>query len=247
MKNSLLVAAFLFATIANLPAQAADPLTLYMPEAMPWSALTQDPNGPGVFDDWAAEITKRTGIGFDVKRAPSARLQQALKDGTVDMAFGVKSTGTAGFVDYPICPVASPIVIIAAKGFALTKIENLYTAPQGVGIIRGVTYDQAFDENPQIKKSEEPNVETTLRKMAAGRLQATIGSGVSLYYQAKTSGVRDVLGDRLVIGKIEACLRTPTGKSNSPAVQAMVKALEAMRADGTAAAIVTKYVGEGWQ
>lgn len=233
--------------LGSAHAVAADAQTLYLPEAAPWSNLTGDANGNGVFDDWATEITKRTGLVFDIKRAPSARLQQALKDGSVDLAFGVKSTGTASFVDYPACPVASPVIIIAAKGFALTKIDDLYAAPQGVGVIRGVTYDQAFDENAQIKKSEEANVETILKKMAAGRLQATIGSGVSLYYQAKTNGLRDVLADRLVVGKIDACLRTPTGKSNTPVVQAMVKALDAMKADGTAAAIVTKYVGDGWQ
>lgn len=245
MRTCYRIALAIFLTASG--ASAADPQTLYLPEAAPWSGVANDPNGPGVFDGWAAEISRRTGIAFDIKRAPSARLQQALKDGSVDLAFGVKSTGTGSFVDYPACPVASPVLIIAAKGFKMQQVEDLYSAPQGVGVIRGVTYDKAFDENAQIKKSEEANVETILKKMDAGRLQATIGSGVSLYYQAKTSGVRDILGDRLVIGKIEACLRTPAGKSTTPVVLAMVKALEAMAADGSAAAIVTKYVGDGWQ
>ena len=72
-------------------------------------------------------------------------MQQALKDRSVDLAFGVKSTGTGTFVDYPACPVASPVLIIAAKGFKMQRVEDLYSAPQGVGVIRGVSYDKALE------------------------------------------------------------------------------------------------------
>lgn len=235
------------AVLTAIGAKAADPVTLYTVPSPPWGGLTNDPNGPGVFDDWAAEVSRRTGLTFDIKRVPSVRALEGLKDKTIDIAFGIKGVGLEGIVDFPICPVSSSVLIIASKNFPMTKIEDLYTAPQGVGVTRGIKYEKSFDENTQIKKSEEPDLDTILRKMSAGRLQAIIGSGFSLFYQAKMSGMRDILGDRLTIGRIDACLRTPAGKSDTPTVRAMVKALDAMKADGTAAAIVTKYVGEGWQ
>lgn len=114
-----------------------------------------------------------------------------------------------------------------------------------IGGIRGLSYRKDLDESSEIVRSDVPDFDAIFQKLAAGRRDATIGATVGLMYYAKASGYQTGCGDRLVLSTVEVCIQTPIGKSDTPAVQTMVKALEGLRADGTAAAIVNKYGNDG--
>ena len=230
--------------IASAPASAE---VWVVPAVAPWNSTASDPAGPGIIDDWLVEVAKRTKLEMPVRGQPYARVRQGIQDGTIDASVVIQSKTAETYSEFPACFIKQPTVIIAKKGVKLASPEDLYALKRGVGYIRGASFGKEFDEDTKILKSEEIDFDSIFKKIIADRLDAAISSSVGILYYAKLNNYSDALGDRLSISSVQVCVQVPKGKANTDFMKAVTQAVDAMRADGSAAAIVSKYVGPNWQ
>lgn len=229
-------------------AMAQQPVTWALVSVEPWSfqsAQGEATSGIGV--EIIREIARRSGSDAQIQLMPQARMVQRVKEAGVDLALNFRSAAATEFSQFPACLFETPIIAAARVGVPLKAFDDLTAMPLGVGVIRGATYGAAFDTNPNIRRSEETDFPQMIRKLGAGRLNAVTGSSLMVRHYAKADGLTEALGDTLVLARAELCVQVPTAKADSPATLATVAAVKAMAADGWARAVVTRYVGPGWE
>lgn len=232
---------------ATLGTQKAQAQTWVVPAVAPWNNTVNDPAGPGIIDDWLTEVANRTKLAMTVRGQPYARVRQGIQDGTIDASVVIYSKAAEDYSEFPACFIKQPTMIMAKKGIKLTATDDLYSLKRGIGYIRGASFGKEFDENTNIIRSEEIDFDSIFKKITAGRLDAVISSSVGILYYAKLNNYSDALGDRLSISTVQVCIQVPKGKSGSETMTTIAKTVDAMLNDGSAAAIVSKYVGDGWQ
>lgn len=213
----------------------------------PWNSTVGDPAGPGIIDDWLSEVSSRAKLEILLRSQPYARVRQGIQDGAIAASVVIQSKLAEEYSEFPACFIKQPTIIIGRKGIKFTSLDNLKNLKRGIGYIRGASFGKEFDENKEIIKSEELDYDSIFRKIAAGRLDAVVGTSVGLLHFAKLNNYNEVLGDRISISSVHVCVQTPKGKADTEYMKAVVRAVDSMRADGSADAIVSKYVGPNWQ
>lgn len=225
---------------------AARPAVWGITIVAPWGPESANAADPSISADIIAEIGRRVGHPFALLAEPYARVLQNIRDDRLDFGLVFRSPDAETYSVYPICLFSVPIVAIARKGISVTRLADLHALPLGIGIIRGVDYGTAFQDDPAIIKSIESDFPQMLRKLRAGRLDGVAGSTVMLMHHSRLTGARDMLGDRLPLTMTEVCIQVPKSRADLPLTQAVTQAARAMIAEGLPEEIVTRYVGFGW-
>lgn len=241
LKSMCLIAGLLFA-----PIQASAQVWTVV-AGTPWSLDATNAEKPGITDDVINEVAKRTGLKFEIKRQPYARVLQNLKDDTTDFALAFRTAAGEEYSRYPACIASIPTVVIARKGKSLKSFDDLYQLDRGIGGLRGVPYGDRYDKDPKIVRTEETDFPQMLKKMEAGRLDAVVGSIVMVLHNAREQKSENVLGERIALSTSELCLQVPLSKAELPTTKAVAQAMAAMAAEGMGATIIGKYVGADWQ
>lgn len=227
--------------------RATEPLIWGITNIAPWGPNEAAPDAPNISFDIIQELAHRTGVPMQVLPQPYARVLQGLRDNRLAIALTFRSPGAEEYSVYPACLFKVPIVAIVRRGFTARSLADLRQLAQGIGVIRGVAYGEAFDHDPAILKSIESDFPQMLRKLLAGRLDGVAGSTVMLLHHAKLEGVDAIMGNRLPLSTAEVCIQIPTARANLPITAALAEAAQAMVAENRFDAIVGRYVSLPWQ
>lgn len=244
-KTILVLLAVIVSSVS--PCAEADPPVWGITTIAPWGAEVEAADTPSISGAIVREIARRVGLDFRIEPLPYARLLHRIETDTIDVALAFRRRDAEAFSAYPACLFQVPIVAYARKGLPLTRYEDLATLKGGIGIIRGVTYGERFESDSTLARSVETDFPPMLRKLAAGRLDGVAGSSVVLMHYAQAVAASDLLGDRLLLTVTEACVQVPKARADAPLTQAIVTVAQAMTAERWAEALITRYVGPGWE
>lgn len=246
----MIIKAFLTVLTSSLIAApwsaVAEPPVWGITNIAPWGGEIENPETPSISGAIVQEIARRAGIAVRIEPLPYARLLHRIEADTIDIALSFRRRDAEAFSGYPACLFRVPIVAYARKGLPLARYEDLAGLTGGIGVIRGVTYGERFDQDPAVPRSVETDFPPMLRKLAAGRLDGVAGSTVVLMHYAQQTNVTGLLGDRLLLTLTEVCLQVPKGRADVPLTRAVVAAAQAMVAEGWAEALITRRIGQGW-
>lgn len=215
----------------------------------PYSYLVEgQPTGIDV--DILAELSRRTGIEFDIQLMPFKRVIETLRDGRVDAAMAVlRSAERESFAIFTGVLHNSTYALFVVQGSSLSfeGLESL--RGRQIGKVRGFLMGEAFDAEVaagKIRLSETATAEQTLRMLLAGRVDAISGQVVVTRYIARELGLADrisalprpLLPDRpsfLVLSR-----QAPVPDKEALA-QRLKLALDTMHKDGSVQRIEARY------
>lgn len=243
----MLLTALISSLIAAPLTAVAEPPVWGITNVAPWGGEVENSETPSISGAIVQEISRRVGIEFRIEPLPYARLLRRIEADTIDIALSFRRQDAEAFSAYPACLFRLPIVAYARKGLTLRQYEDLARLTGGIGVIRGVTYGERFDQDPAVPRSVETDFPPMLRKLAAGRLDGVAGSTVMLMHYAQQTDVTGLLGDRLLLTLTEVCLQVPKVRADVPLTRAVVTAVQAMVAEGWAEALITRRIGQGWE
>ncbi len=200
----------------------------------------------GIDIDLLALLEKRLGIHFTVVRMPWARCLECLRTGDADLITGAAYTPErARYIAY-VRPAYFSIgpVFYVQKGRAASI--RTYDDLRGklIGYSLKSAYFEPFDSDSGLRKQGEPTERQLLLMLAAGRLDAIIGTDVNVALDSRRLGVAD---------KVEPALYRPrqridlffgiSRKSPLLARRAeMAAAISHLVRDGTVKAIAARYL-----
>ena len=215
----------------------------------PYSYLVAG-NAAGIDVDILAELSRRTGVEFDIQLAPFKRVIETVRDGRVDAGMAVlRSAEREGFAIFTGVLHNSTYALFVPAGstLAFDGLDSL--RGRHIGKVRGFFVSEAFDAEVaagQIRITEAATAEQSLRMLVAGRIDAISGQAVVTRYVARELG----LADRIQVLPRPLAPDRPTylvlsRSSPLPDKEALAQrlrlALEAMHRDGTVQRIEARY------
>ncbi|CDF84421.1 extracellular solute-binding protein [Pseudomonas knackmussii B13] len=141
----------------------------------------------GLDMDLLAELERRTGLHFDVHRAPWARGLAALQSGQADLMTGLARTpDRERYIDY----LAQPYYACAPRLYATKEVAgqiNRYEDLRGhtIGYVLESAYFEPFDSDKKLKKFGVSNETQLLQMLTLGRLQLVIGTDCQVDYELR--------------------------------------------------------------
>lgn len=141
----------------------------------------------GLDIDLLAELERRTGLRFDVQRAPWARGLAALQSGSADLMTGLARTPERErYIDYlpiPYYACAARLYGTPELAASITRYEQL-RGPT-IGYVLESVYFQPFDSDAGLHKSGVNNEQQLLEMLMRGRLQLVIGTDCQVDYELR--------------------------------------------------------------
>jgi polar amino acid transport system substrate-binding protein len=161
------------------PAGAARPLTAVTMALAPWGVSPPGAPPRGIFVDLMASVAGAGKLCIDNQVVPYSRGLAMIASGQADLVISFRNTLLQS-IAVPIgMGVGDAVVVIAAPGVAMTTLADL--RGKLVAHVRDVEYDD-FSSDARIRKAAANGVDLCLRMLAAGRVDAVIGSGTALAY-----------------------------------------------------------------
>ncbi|NQD92892.1 transporter substrate-binding domain-containing protein [Pseudomonas sp. CrR25] len=169
--------------------RAAEPAPLLVMTDLWPPFRTLGPNGElqGLDIDLLNQLSRRTGLRFEVLRAPWARGLAALEQGKADLMTGLAKTAERErYIQY----LPRPYYACAPRFYttsALAPVLRSYAQLSGlhIGQVLGSAYFEPFDSDPALHKTAVNNEIQLLQMLARGRLQAVIGTDCQVDYELR--------------------------------------------------------------
>ncbi len=221
-----------------VPVFAASLVTV---NAAPW-AVASEGQTSGMIVDLAQALTARTGIALTPRALPAPRIPLMVNSGEVELAFlsaanPMEATALGTLFELPVIAIARP-------GVSLARYEDLVGLR--IGIVGGLNLNTRLEADPALNRLPEPNYAQILRKMEAGRLDATIGAEPTLRATAREIGPGFAFGDKIVLQTAPVLLHA-SRKGLAPEVQTRIaEGFAALHRDGTIEKIRGKYFNPDW-
>jgi polar amino acid transport system substrate-binding protein len=150
----------------------------------PFRMLKEDGHLQGLDIDLLNELSRRTGMRFEVRRAPWARGLAALEQGSADMMTGLAKTAERErYIRY----LDAPYYACAPRFYAspaLATLLNDYASLRGlrIGYVLESVYFQPFDSDKALDKVGVSNEQQLLEMLALGRIDALVGTDCQVDY-----------------------------------------------------------------
>lgn len=150
----------------------------------------------GLDFDLLDELSRRTGLRFEIQVVPWARTLAAMRNGQVQMMTGLARTAEREtFIDYlqPSYYSCSPRFYgPPQRAEAITEYAQL-RGPR-IGYVLESAYFQAFDSDSELTKVGVKNEQQLLQMQLRGRVDLLVGTDCQLDYQLRDPA----LGSRVV-------------------------------------------------
>lgn len=141
----------------------------------------------GLDMDLLAELQRRTGLRFEVHRAPWARGLAALQSGAADLMTGLARTPERErYIDYlpqPYYACAPRLYSTPEMAPRIARYEDL-RGPT-IGYVLESAYFEPFDSDTQLNKFGVNNETQLLQMLTLGRLQLVIGTDCQVDYELR--------------------------------------------------------------
>lgn len=168
----------------SVVAEPRPPLIVMTDIWPPFRMLDEQGELVGLDIDLLEQLSLRTGLQFEVRRAPWARGLAALQQGKADLMTGLaKTPEREQYIEYLPSPyhVCSPRFYVApAQAQALRDYAQL--ARLKIGYVLESAYFEPFDSDSQLRKVAVSNEQQLLEMLMRGRLQAIIGTDCQVDY-----------------------------------------------------------------
>lgn len=141
----------------------------------------------GLDIDLLNQLSARTGLRFEVQRAPWARGLAALQNGKADLMTGLaKTPEREAYIHY----LAKPYYACAPRFYAApaqAKALHSYTQLAGltIGHVLESVYFEPFDSDAQLRKTAVNTESQLLEMLTRGRLQVVIGTDCQVDYELR--------------------------------------------------------------
>lgn len=168
-------------------AEEAPPLLVMTDVWPPFRMQAADGALQGLDIDLLNQLSARTGLRFEVQRAPWARGLAALQSGKADLMTGLaKTPEREAYIHY----LAKPYYACAPRFYAApaqAKALHSYTQLAGltIGHVLESAYFEPFDSDAQLRKTAVNTESQLLEMLSRGRLQAVIGTDCQVDYELR--------------------------------------------------------------
>lgn len=245
--SAYLSAAAVLLTLIAAPARSEPVLRYAVFPAPPFMIYDERGDGASGIDvEIVTELAKRCGFSVRIIRAPWLRCLDLVRDGEADIISSAyrKSDREAyiTFFDAPFLK-ALPIAFYTLSGHRnISRYEDIYEAGT-VGVLRGASYFERFDNDSRVKKAEVSSQEFLFPMLLKGHIDVMAGYVPTENYNIAIKGLK---------GKVvKSTFEYPSGGTvyigmsrKSPFAadfSALNRAHAQMLRDGTISAIVKKY------
>jgi polar amino acid transport system substrate-binding protein len=149
----------------------------------------QDEDGVlyGLDIDLLNQLSQRTGLRFEVMRAPWARSLAALEQGKADLMTGLAKTAERErYIDYlpqPYYACAPRFYTAPAQAAGLRNYAHL--TGLNIGSVLESAYFEPFDSDRSLRKTVVNKEAQLLEMLARGRLQAMVGTDCQVDYELR--------------------------------------------------------------
>lgn len=151
MKTSIIMLLLLKLLCSSVIA-SEKPLNVITMALPPYGYIDENGLAAGINADIVSAIVKRSGLAFEHKIYPFARITKMLKAGAeVDITMALPHDNVTEFSSAVLPVIPIDIVIITRKGTVINNIEDL--EGKVLGMVRGAKYDTRLSENSNIRKS----------------------------------------------------------------------------------------------
>lgn len=215
--------------------------------ADPWPPFNDQrlPNN-GVASDLVSTALARAGYATRYRQVPWERAVHGLLRADYDVlinAWYSEERADFGYFSAPF--LVNRIRFLRRKGSAIQfeQLADLY--PYRIAVMRGYAYSSAFNDDPLLRKVGVGSFESGARMLQAGRVELTLEDEfVARYHLARgLSGIRDELEfiERPLSENGLHILVRRSHPQHRQIAEAFDRAIVAMRADGSYAAILQRH------
>ncbi|WP_434631699.1 substrate-binding periplasmic protein [Chromobacterium sp. CV08] len=229
-------------TLTSAPA-AAHELVFAYNVFEPWKRVDAQGRPAGPYTEIVRELARRLGMPLRFFPCPLSRCLAAMQAGKADLMIGVQySAERARYLDYLEPPFASGnrLALYQRRDDGRGVVRYADLLPLTVGVVQGVRYHPRFDADSRIRRDTAPTMESSFRKLVAGRVDVLIGneqqSGLLAASPEFAASVRrvpltldDARPNRLVLARTSP---------RYPERARIARTLRAMLADGSVARLL---------
>lgn len=205
----------------------------------------KDGNFGGIDLDVAREVAKRAGFDIQIRPCTFKRCLKEMELGLLDMQSGIAKNDTrAAYMSYTNTPYhAVSVAFHVRRGEAgrLSRYEDLYNLR--VGAVVASHYFERFNEDDQLEKFEVASEELLLSMLAAGRIDAYVGTNPNAAYDIMRRGYKDEIVEAEYSPGTEVPIYFAISRKSDhlDLLPAVDQAIRDIHADGTMKTILDKY------
>ncbi|MEH6404178.1 MAG: transporter substrate-binding domain-containing protein [Sneathiella sp.] len=246
LKNWPYITAILIGTLFSAGEVSAQKETdhIAIMEQPPYGFLDEKGQASGYLFDIGNAILKKANMPETVKLLPMKRLFKHLEYKTVDCTLLAASPFTRSHYRLiePTGLFLSPAIVPKA-GIDLNRYEDLHGL--SIGIPRGVSFDDRFDQDETLKKLSIYNYRQAVKMLEKGRVDAIVGVLGSYLFNARALGYQadKIFGTPLIFKKIPIWLVCRQDDPSLEVEEKLKKATIELRQSGVISKIAEKYLG----
>ena len=197
----------------------------------------------GLDVDLLAELSRRTGLRFEVERAPWARGLAALEQGKADLMTGLARTAERErYIQYLDAPYYACSPRFYANPALATRLDD-YEKLRGlrIGYVLESAYFQPFDSDQTLDKVGVSTENQLLQMLVRGRIDVLVGTDCQVDYALLTPE----LGGRIVKAAYYPEVRTELyigfSRQRLEHLPQLARALETLLREGWVARAALRY------
>jgi polar amino acid transport system substrate-binding protein len=210
----------------------------------PWAFPRQNADGKtetvGIMFDMLREFEARSGDRLKPRLLPYARVELELEQGMCDFALMAWADTRAAYANKGTIFMPLEFGVIGVKGVKINNYDDL--KPLTISIARGLKIAPQFDSDKSLKKNEDLDNLTGVRKAAANRVGAVAGSITTLQYLIRQNGLRDRFEDIMVMRRNDFALAFSKKSPKIDSQTEVNRIFSKMVSDGTIQKIYDKWM-----
>ncbi|MEG3640131.1 substrate-binding periplasmic protein [Magnetococcus sp. PR-3] len=238
----------LWILVTPLNSWAAPP----MPPQTQWTTMTLSPYGfinqhgeiDGLLHAINQHIAQRGGLPSRFDLQPNTRLVEHLLRDLTDCSTFIRS----GWSEEKTIPVADTglkmhTIILARKGTPINSYADVQKLR--VAVLRGSRFGHLIDNDPDMNRIESDDYAQSARMLAAGRVDALVGTDISLATELPASGLTpEQLEEPLTLSRRPVWVHCRMSMDGDPRIPIIEKQASLLRKSGIFQKLMIKYVNE---
>lgn len=220
---------------AGVSAQTTD-LTACVIDEAPWGRKA---DGSGIYPEVMDRLTRDTGLAIRVEIAPLPRTLHDVEAGHCQFTI---TSWTESRADR----LVRGTVFAELDYGLLVGVNSRIAAPEDLGgktiaWSRGLLIGEPYDSDTWFTKYLVDGYEQAMTMTEAGRVDAAVGSMVTLEALADIRGTASRFGQRIVLTRASLVLQLTPSFAGSAEAALIIRAVDAMRESGTSSQIIARH------
>ncbi|MBW8191597.1 transporter substrate-binding domain-containing protein [Neiella marina] len=246
MKKFVSILGLLIVSQISLASPQDDCLNMHVIDSEPLGFVKSSTVKSGVHWHYLKAIEQRSGLCFNLKLMPYARIWESMRVGLHDGGIVFRSEARSPLVEYVALIRFVETAVIPLAEFDIEGYNDLHELT--VGKTRGSHLSERFDDNEAIRTVEMATYEQLAQMIHSKRINAVAGSLFPLRYQLNKFIARGDLniGRPLVIGQKAQWLQLSKKSNHLDKIPQLTAAVESLKADGTFDRIMAEFYGDNW-